>query len=202
MMMVEIIKVKNHDFAVALRKADAVVRSKGLIIYPTDTLYGIGGNAFSEEAVKRIRKIKGTAEDKPFSVVMSDLGMIKKYCEVDDWQYRVLKANLPGPFTFLLNSRTAFPVTANSKLGVRIPDSSFAHQLAEMAEVPVITTSANPSGQKPPARLEEIDGKILSAVDLAVDDGLTKFHEASAVVDLVDKKVLRKGAWEIELFGY
>jgi len=121
---------------------------------------------------------------------------------VDPWQRAVMKKNFPGPFTFLLKSKIKMPVSSNNKLGVRIPDSSFAYQLAELADVPIITTSANATGQKPPTRLEEIDPKILSSVDMAIDAKVTKYHEASAVVDLVDKKILRKGAWEIELFGY
>jgi L-threonylcarbamoyladenylate synthase len=200
--MVKIIKIGRHDFHGALEKANEIVRAGGLVIYPTDTLYGIGGNAFSQEVVDKVRKIKGTMEGKPYSVIMSNLKMIKKYCEVDDWQYNVMKKNLPGPFTFILKSKIKLPVSTNHKLGVRIPDSPFAHQLAEITEMPIITTSANPAGHKPPSRMEEVDSKILSTVDLAVDNGLTKFHEASAVVDLVEKKVLRKGVWEIELFGY
>jgi L-threonylcarbamoyladenylate synthase len=200
--MVEIIKVERHDFQTALDKANEIVRKGGLIIYPTDTLYGIGGNAFSKEVVDKIRKIKGTPEGKPYSVVMSNLKMIKKYCIVDDWQYNTMKNNLPGPFTFLLKSKIKMPASTNNKLGIRIPDTQFAHQLAEITEMPIITTSANPAGTKPPTRLEEIDGKILSAVELAVDNGLTKFRGASAVIDLIEKKVVRKGVWEIELFGY
>jgi tRNA threonylcarbamoyl adenosine modification protein (Sua5/YciO/YrdC/YwlC family) len=200
--MVEIIKVERKDFHEALKKAEKIIREGGLVIYPTDTLYGIGGNAFSEEVVEKVRAIKGTPPGKPYSVVMSNLKMIKRYCEVNDWQYKTMKKYLPGPFTFLLKSKIKLPVTTNHLLGVRIPDSPFAHQLAEVCETPIITTSANPTGAKPPCRLEEIDGAVISAVDLAVDDGLTKFHEASAVIDLVNKKVIRKGVWEIELFGY
>lgn len=202
MFMVEIIKIERRDFQNALNKAEEVVQKDGLIIYPTDTLYGIGGNAFSKKVVERIREIKGTPPGKPYSVIMSDMKMIKEFCEVDDWQYRVMKKYLPGPFTFLLKYKKRMPVSTNDKLGVRVPASSFANQLAEVVGVPIITTSANPTGCKPPCRLEEIDGKIISAVDLAVDGGNTRFHEASAVIDLVDKKVLRRGVWEIELFGY
>jgi tRNA threonylcarbamoyl adenosine modification protein (Sua5/YciO/YrdC/YwlC family) len=200
--MVEIIKVERQDFQAALKKAEEIIRKGGLIIYPTDTLYGIGGNAFSENVVEEIREIKRTPPGKPYSVVMSNLKMIKRYCEVNDWQYRTMKKYLPGPFTFLLKSKIKLPVSDNPLLGVRIPDSPFAHQLAEVCETPIVATSANPAGTKPPCRLEEIDGKVFASVELAVDNGLTKFHEASAVVDLIEKKVVRKGVWEIELFGY
>jgi L-threonylcarbamoyladenylate synthase len=200
--MVQIIKIDKQDYHEALRRAKEVVLGDGVLIYPTDTIYGIGGNAFSEKVVNRIREIKGSPEEKSYSVIMSDINMIKRYCEVDAWQLKVLKAHLPGPFTFLLKAKVKMPVSANQKLGVRIPDYAFAHQLAELCDMPIVTTSANPSGKKPACRLEETTGKILSAVDLAIDDGVTKFQEASAIVDLVEKKVLRKGVWEIELFGY
>jgi L-threonylcarbamoyladenylate synthase len=200
--MVEIIKIERRDFQAALLKAEKIVRSGALLIYPTDTLYGIGGNAFSDSVVEKIRKIKGTREGKPYSVVMSNLKMIKKYCEVNEWQYNVMKKHLPGPFTFLLKSKIKIPVTTNELIGVRIPDSPFAHQLAEITETPIVATSANPAGTKPPKRMDEIDEAVLSSVELAVDGGPTKFLEASAVIDLVNKKVLRRGVWEIELFGY
>jgi len=202
MRMVEIISISRYDFRPALEKAAKVVLSEGVLIYPTDTLYGIGGNAFSEKAAARIHGIKGSEPGKPMSVIMSDIHMIERYCEVDPWQRKVLRDHLPGPFTFLLKSKIRMPVSSNDKLGVRIPDSSFAYQLSEQTDVPVITTSANPAGKKPPVRLEEINGKILSAVDLAIDVGVTKLQGQSAVVDLVDKKIVRQGVWEIELFGY
>jgi len=200
--MVEIISISLYDFRQALDKAAKVVLAEGVLVYPTDTLYGLGGNAFSETVVSRIHQIKGNEIGKPMSAIMSDLSMIERYCEVDPWQRSVLKKNLPGPFTFLLKSRIRMPISSNEKLGVRIPDSSFAYQLSEMTDVPIITTSANPTGMKPPTRLEEIEPKILSAADIAIDSGVTKFQGHSAVVDLVDKKIVRQGVWEIELFGY
>jgi len=200
--MVEIKSISLYDISWALERAADVVKSERVLIYPTDTLYGIGGSAISSKTVQRIHQIKGTEPGKPMSVVMADINMIERYCRLDDWQRMVLEKNLPGPFTFLLPLKVDLPVSSNKKLGVRIPDSSFSHRLSEITNVPIITTSANPAGQKPPTRLEEIDGRILSAVDVAIDAGVTKYHEASAVVDLVEKKVVRKGAWEIELFGY
>jgi L-threonylcarbamoyladenylate synthase len=200
--MVEIIGISLYDFRAALEKASKAILQDGVVVYPTDTLYGLGGNAFSEKAVARIHQIKGSDPTKPLSVIMSDIPMIERYCEVDAWQKAVLRKNLPGPFTFLLRSKIRMPVSTNEKLGVRIPDSSFAYQLSELAEVPIITTSANPTGKKPPVRLEEIDPKILSSADVAIDAGVTKYKGHSAVVDLVDKKIVRQGVWEIELFGY
>jgi L-threonylcarbamoyladenylate synthase len=200
--MVEIISITLYDYRVALEKAAKAVLSEGVVLYPTDTLYGLGGNAFSRKVVNRIHEIKGSEYDKPMSVIMSDIPMIERYCEVSEWQRTVLAKNLPGPFTFLLKAKIDIPVSSNGKLGVRIPDSSFAHQLSERVEMPIITTSANPSGQKPPSRLEEVSPKILSSADIVIDAGRTKYGESSAVIDLVDKKIVRKGSWEIELFGY
>jgi L-threonylcarbamoyladenylate synthase len=200
--MVEIISISLYDFRQALEKAAKAVLAEGVLVYPTDTLYGLGGNAFSEKAVSRIHQIKGSDPSKPMSAIMSDISMIERYCEVDPWQRSVLLKNLPGPFTFLLKSKIRMPISSNEKLGVRIPDSSFAYQLSEMTDVPIITTSANPTGRKPPVRLEEIEPKILSSADIAIDSGVTKFQGHSAVVDLVDKKIVRQGVWEIELFGY
>jgi L-threonylcarbamoyladenylate synthase len=197
--MVEIISIGRYQFRDALQKAAKVVQSEGVIIYPTDTLYGLGGNALSQKVADRILRIKGSEPNKPMSVTMSDVPMIRRYCEVDEWQLEVLNKNLPGPFTFLLSVKNHVPVAAKGKLGVRIPDYPFAHELSGLADLPVISTSANISGQDAPTRLEEVNPKILGAVDLVIDSGVTKYRGPSAVVDLVEKKIIRQGVSEIEL---
>ncbi len=199
--MVETIRISRHHYRGALQKAAEVVRAGGVILYPTDTLYGLGGNALSQKVAERILQIKGSEPNKPMSVTMSDIVMIERYCEVDEWQREVLNKNLPGPFTFLLRTKTEIPVASEGKLGVRIPDYSFAHMLAGIADLPVISTSANPSGKSAPTRFDEVDPKILGSVDLAIDDGVTKYHGPSAVVDLVEKKIIRQGVSGIDLSG-
>jgi L-threonylcarbamoyladenylate synthase len=200
--MVEMISISRHHYRGALQKAAEVVRAGGVILYPTDTLYGLGGNALEQKVAERILRIKGSEPNKPMSVTMSDIRMIERYCEVDEWQREVLNKNLPGPFTFLLKIKAPIPVAAEGKLGVRIPDYTFAHTLSGIADLPVISTSANPSGQDAPSRFEDVNPGIVGSVDLAINDGVTKYQGPSAVVDLVEKKIIRSGVSGIELSSY
>src|SRR3989339_1117005 len=180
----------NETIEYALAKAKEVVLKDGVIVYPTDTVYGLGGNAHSQQVVDRINRIKQKSGNSSLSVIMSGMEMIKEYCEVDEQQAKTLNTYLPGPYTFLLKCRKKLPVTDNDKIGVRIPDVEFTHQLAEACMVPIITTSANITGQPPPTKVDEINMRIMNSVDLVINGGETKHKAASAVVDLVEKKVI------------
>lgn len=195
--MAPTIKITDEDYEAAVDVAKTVLGSKGVLVYPTDTVYGIGGDATSDEVVKKVRAIKGIDEKKPLSAMMADFGMIEYYCESGIWEDIILKKYLPGPYTFVLKLRRPLAVTGNEKIGVRMPDSLFCQSLCQAFGRPIVTTSANPTGQKAPAELQGVDKKVLDAVGLAIDGGPTKYGTASAVVDLVERKMVREGSKEI-----
>lgn len=197
--MNRILNIKEEGIQKVLEIAKECVLRGKVIVYPTDTVYGIGGNAKIEKVVERVRQIKRKTANIPFSVILSDIQMITEYCQVDEWQYQFLKAHLPGPYTFILKEKKKLPISRNGKIGVRIPESQFAHQLSEITNVPIITTSANITGVPPPASVEEISEEIIGKVELVVNNGLTKHRGASAVVDLVEKQIIRKGVGKINL---
>ncbi len=197
--MVDIIHITRKGFHDTLIKAKEVVDKEGVLIYPTDTLYGIGGDAHSMEVVERINKIKAVTEFKPMSVIFSDIPMIKEYCEVSHWQEEFLNRYLPGPFTFLLKLHRPLPVTNNIKLGVRIPETTFCHELAEICRKPIVTTSANVTGKPPPFNFKDVDPEIVDKADLAIDEGITRYKYHSEVVDLVEKRILRRGGKDVDL---
>lgn len=176
---------------------EAILAGK-VLIYPTDTLYGIGGNAMDKNVVARIYEIKKREPKKPISVIMANLEMIQEYCEFDKQQKAVLKKHLPGPFTFLirLKREVRMPVTDSEFLGVRIPSHPFAVGLSRETGLPIASTSANISGEKDACRVEDIDPEIKNKVDYVIDQGETRFKQGSTVVDLEKMIVIRKGAGE------
>lgn len=192
------IKITDDDYESAVDVAHALMHSKGVMVYPTDTVYGIGGDATSEEVVKKIHELKGIKEKRPMSVMVSDLGMIDYYCETGIWEDLILSRYLPGPYTFILkkDKNRFLPVTDGDTLGVRIPDSPFCQALCKEFGKPIITTSANPTGGIAPTKLDDVDKRIQDEVDVVVDGGSTRYGTASIVVDLVERKVLREGVSE------
>lgn len=190
--LTETISLNADNFQETLFRAKKVILSGGIMVYPTDTLYGLGGDATSDNAVERINSIKKVETFKPMSVVMSDIPMIEKYCIVEDWQKQILREYLPGPYTFILRARKPIPATDNEKLGVRIPDSTFSHELAGTCNLPILSTSANITGKPAPFSFGSVDPWIIESSDLAVDEGFTRHKHHSSIVDLIDKKIIRK----------
>lgn len=184
-------KVIKLDMA----KEKPLIRSiiKGsILIYPTDTIYGLGCNALMEDSVKRIREVKKS--NKPFSIIAPS----------KRWIYNNLYAKssyiekLPGPFTYILKTRrkgiVSKEVTSSSTLGVRIPDHRFI-EIIQKANVPFVTTSVNVSGKKPATSIKEIPKQILANVDIVIDAGVIKGNP-STVIDLTSKvaKIIRADA--------
>jgi L-threonylcarbamoyladenylate synthase len=193
--MTTILKIKEDDFEAAVDVAVALLKSGGMLVYPTDTVYGIGGDATSDEVVRSVHGIKGISDQRPMSVMVADFGMIDYYCETGVWEDIILGKYLPGPYTFVLKKgRRYIAASAGDKLGVRIPDSAFCQALCRRFGRPIVTTSANQTGQKPPVDFGEVDKKVLERVQVAIDGGPTKYRTPSVVIDLVDRKLLRDGA--------
>ena len=194
--MAEIIK---QDAENALYRTREAILAGKAAIYPTDTVYGIGGDATNYRVVERVQEIKGLGRDKPLSVMMADISMIDEYCEIGLWEEMILKKYLPGPFTFILRKKKDLPVISNDSLGIRIPEMDFCNRLSEEVGKPIISTSANKTGKPAPTSFGEIDRDILAAVDIAVDNGPTRYGGASDVVDLINKKIIRKGVGKADL---
>lgn len=146
------------------------IRSK-IIIYPTDTVYGIGGNAENRMAVEKIFAIKGRDRKKPLSVIAPGKEWILRHCLVSP---ETIDKYLPGNYTLLLKKKDreflGFATAGSPNIGVRIPAHRFS-KLVEEAGVPFITTSANPSGGKAPKSLSEIPGEIRDAANIIIDGG-------------------------------
>lgn len=197
--MVEVIRYSGGDIDRALYRARDTILNGKILIYPTDTVYGIGCDATKDDVVAKIRKIKGLSQDKPLLVMMADINMVDEYCEIGLWEETILKKYLPGPFAFILKMRKPLPVSSDGTLGIRIPESDFCNRLSEEVGRPIVSTSANKTGEPPPVSFNEITSEILNAADLAVDNGSTRYKKSSDIVDLVKKRIVRKGLGIIDL---
>lgn len=172
-------------------QAELVERIKRgeVIVYPTDTIYGIGCNALNSGGVKRIREIK-KRDTKPFSVIVPGKSWIRKNCFVDERVEKWLD-KLPGPFTLILElkKRKAIVREVNNfgeSLGVRIPKHWFA-EVIEEAGVPFVTTSVNLSGKKPIGEVGEISAEIREKIDYVIDEGKIE-GRPSTVVNLLGER--------------
>lgn len=197
--MVEVIRYSGGDIDRALYRARDTILNGKILIYPTDTVYGIGCDATKDDVVAKIRKIKGLSQDKPLLVMMADINMVDEYCEIGLWEETILKKYLPGPFAFILKMRKPLPVSSDGTLGIRIPESDFCNRLSEEVGRPIVSTSANKTGEPPPVSFNEITSEVLNAADLAVDNGSTRYKKSSDIVDLVKKRIVRKGLGIIDL---
>ena len=185
-------------------RAVEVLRRDGVIVYPTDTIYGLGCDVTSKAAVERIRRIKGRDANKPMSFVCSDLVQVSRYGHVSNFAHRILKRFLPGPYTFVLTATKETPRVFQSKqktVGVRIPDHPVPLALVEQLGSPVVSTSANESDEEVvtnPADLERIFGH---RVDLIMECGTLPVL-ASSVISLVDDtiQILREGQGDLSYF--
>ncbi len=200
--MVTVLKITDEDFDSALDSAYGVLKNGGIIIYPTDTAYGIGCDADNEDAVKKIHEIKRSGPEKPLSVMVGDFGTVDYYCENGIWEDIIMKKYLPGPYTFILKLHRPIAASKNDKLGIRIPDNLFCQYLAQKFGRPIITTSANITGDDSPLKFEDVKMEVLEKVDLAIDGGPTKMQSPSTIVDLVEHKMLRKGEKTIDLIDF
>lgn len=154
-----------------LNKVRRMLAEGKVIIYPTDTLYGLGANAFDEDAIKKVYSIKKRSFDKPISICVPNMRWIRKVAYLNDKQKEKISKLLPGPYTIILEKKDIIPdvlTAGKKKVGIRIPKSKISIELAK--EFPITATSANISGRETPPTVKEII-KQLKNVDLAIDVG-------------------------------
>jgi tRNA threonylcarbamoyl adenosine modification protein (Sua5/YciO/YrdC/YwlC family) len=170
----------------------------GVIIYPTDTTYGIGCDIFDRKAVKKIFQIKKRDDRKPFSFICNDLAEISNFAQVSNFAFKIMKRYLPGPYTFVLEATKIVPESLSTRqktVGVRIPDNAICQAIVRELGHPLVTTSANVSGETTPADPYEINESMGRLVDMVIDGGIS-MDEASTVISLLNDRieVLRQGS--------
>ncbi len=147
---------------ISVEKAVEIIKKGGVVVYPTDTVYGLGANALDEKAVRKVFEIKKRDFKKPISIIVRDIKMAKKVASFGKNTEKILKKILPGPVTVILYKKKILPdilTGGSNKVGLRIPDYNFTKKLMSQLDFPITTTSANLSG-KP------IEGKASTVIDL------------------------------------
>ena len=183
-----------------------VLQEGGIIIYPTDTVYGLGCDIFNHKAIERIAKIKGISLKKAdFSFICHDLSHVSDYSkQISNTVFKLMKRNLPGAFTFILNANNQVPKIFQSKkktIGIRVPDNSIIRQIVQEFGRPILTTSVLDDDEviEYTTDPELIYEKLHDKVDIIIDGGYGK-NEASTVVDCTkdEIEILRQGIGELE----
>lgn len=178
------------------------LKDDGLIIYPTDTTYGLGGSLFSKKAIEKIYMLKPHKKKKPLTFLCSDLKDISRYAHVPDLAYRVMKRLIPGPYTFILEATREVPklvMTNRKTVGIRVPDNNICLQLVEGLGNPIISTTAVSAQKEYFDDPYDLRDRLGHAVDYIVDGGLLAF-DPSTVIDLTDPdgvKIIREGKGDI-----
>lgn len=188
--------------------AEAVdaLREGHIVIYPTDSVYGLAVDALNKRAVERLCALKGLNPDKNLlSIVCSDLSQASEYARIDNNAFAILKQYLPGPYTFVLQASTRLPKIFKSRrtIGLRIPDNDIARTLAATLGNPLLTTSVSINPDEPDDAVEPESLAYNYANDVAITiDGGRGGLERSTIVDITDPtdpEVLRPGAGNFEV---
>lgn len=174
------------------------LKQGGVIAYPTDTTYGIGCDIFNKKGVKKIYQIKQRDPRKPFSFICADLSDVSNYAQVSNFAFRIMKRHLPGPYTFVLEATRVVPdvlTTKQKTVGIRIPENEIALEIVRQLGHPLVTTSANISGDEPLHDPSIIYESLSKSLDIVIDGGIS-LGDPSTVISLVNDKieVLRQGS--------
>lgn len=178
--------------------ADMIINGK-LVLFPTETVYGIGANALDKQAVSKIFIAKGRASDNPLIVHISSMQMLNKLVKhVGNVEKKLIQNFWPGPLTIIFDRKECIPdnVTAGlDTVGIRMPSNKVARKLIELCNLPIAAPSANISGKPSGTKIEDIVGELDCKVDYILDAGMTDIGVESTVIRVIDNKVhiLRPG---------
>jgi tRNA threonylcarbamoyl adenosine modification protein (Sua5/YciO/YrdC/YwlC family) len=205
--MSEIIKIyEDKPSEAAIKKVVTVLRNGGLVIYPTDTVYGLGCDITNTKALERIAKIKGVKLEKAnFSFVCSDLSNLSDYVkQIDTATFKILKRALPGPYTFILPGNNDLPKEFRKKktVGIRVPDNNIAREIVKLLGNPIVSTSIHDEDDviEYSTDPELIFEKWQNKVDLVIDGGYGD-NVASTIIDLTgnEPEVIREGKGSLDV---
>ena len=187
-----------------IRKAAEILRDGGIVIYPTDTAYGLGCDLFNKKGIEKIYRIKRRSEKQPFSFVCADLKDISRYARVSDYAYKTMKRLLPGPYTFILEASRLVPkiiLPKRQTTGIRVPDNRICLALVGELGQPVISTSVKGDDGELMTDPAEMEKKFRHCVDLVIDGGIQASGQSS-VINLVDDRteVIRIGKGDVTAF--
>ena len=205
--MAEFLKIyEDNPNEAAIKKVVDVLRNGGLVIYPTDTVYGIGCDITNSRALEKLAKIKGVKLEKAnFSFVCSSLSNISDYVkQIDTATFKILKRALPGPYTFILPGNNDLPKDFRKKktVGIRVPDNNIAIQIVEILGNPIVSSSIHDEDEviEYSTDPELIFEKWQNQVDIVIDGGYGE-NVASTIIDLTGHEpiIVREGKGDVNV---
>ena len=177
-----------------------IIKNGGIVVFPTETVYGIGANGLDENAVKKLYNIKQRPLNKPISLLVSNMDMINLVAkDITELEYRLMEEFFPGPFTIILKKKKIVPDTVTASqdtVGIRMPAGEIARKLVEYANVPIATPSANISGKPSGTNFESVMRDFEGKVDFFIDGGKSELGISSTIVKVIDgvPHILRQGS--------
>ena len=187
-----------------IQNAVDVLTQGGIVVYPTDTHYGIGCDILNKKAIERIYQLKQRNKSKPFSFICSGLKNISHYAKVSNYAYKTMRRLLPGPYTFILEGSKLVPkimLTKRKTAGIRVPDHKICLELVKGLGNPIITTSATMPDGNILNDASLIHDVFKSHIDLVIDGDIVP-GKPSSVISLINDtpEIIRKGTGDVSIF--
>jgi len=181
------------EYDKCLEKALEALLKEELIVYPTDTVYGIGGIAKSKNVMEKVYEAKGRDKEKQLTVMVGNFNQVLEYFLPTSEEIKYIYTYLPGPYTFIMKVKKEI-FHLGDEVGLRVPDHYFCRKLCINANSPIISTSANISGKEAITNLSKLDKSLEKYISIAIDGGETKYAMASTIVNIRKKEIIRQGA--------
>lgn len=197
--MTKIYNWKNMIIPEELNDCVSTIKNGGIVIFPTETVYGIGTNAFCERSVKKIYEIKNRPDEKAVSILLNNIEQIENYAIINnEIERKIIQNFMPGPITIILERKKEIldhVATGKNTIGIRIPSNNIILSILQKLDLPIVAPSANISGQPSGVMLEDIIEDFKNKVDICIDGGKCDISESSTIVQVIDGKVeiIRQG---------
>ena len=197
--MEQYINMKNNLNYDKLKEPAQIIKKGGIVIFPTETVYGIGTNGLDENAIRKLYEVKQRPLNKPISLLVNNIEMVEKIAKnITEVEYKLMERFFPGPLTIILEKRDIVPdiLTSNTNtIGIRMPSGEIAKKLIEFAGVPIATSSSNISGRPSGTNITDIKKDFEGKVDCFIDNGESELGIPSTVIRIIDNipHILRQG---------
>ena len=198
--MMDYLDCKDNIDLDKLKEISKIIKNGGIVVFPTETVYGIGTNGLNKDAISRLYDVKQRPKTKPISLLVSSIDMVDMVAkDITDMEYRLMEEFFPGPLTIILKKKSIVPdnLTNNTDtVGIRMPDNIIAKKLIEYANVPIATPSANISGKPSGIDINNIMEDFKDKVDYYLDGGQSKLGIGSTIVKIENgyPLILREGS--------
>ena len=194
-MNTEIVKILSLEDGgeIALKRAADIIKSGGLVVFPTETVYGLGADATNSEAAKKIYAAKGRPSDNPLIIHISKPDDAEKYAYTSELYYKLAERFMPGPITLILKAKDSIPPETRGGLetvAIRCPEHKIANELIRLAGVPIAAPSANISGSPSPTSAAHVIDDMNGRVDMIIDGGEAEFGLESTILKIDQNDVI------------